>query len=536
MVMMRRSVWIIIIVFVVGVFPALAESGKVEHRGKIDDKTPSIRYPVKLELGEGFVAIAQAINGDLDTQLFVYDAQDEIIAHNDDRANGDYDSEVAFIADMPDTYFVEITSYEETTGDYLLTIDVQPAENIQDNSRVALSDTALFYDTANFRVHYTLGGADFVTEEYVKLVAEAMEEVYQLQVVGMGWNMPPLDRARGGDGRYDVYLSDLINDIDGGQGILGFARPENFERYRGNQAHNTSPSFLVLDNNYELDGETPIPLMRSTAAHEFNHAIQFGYDDNEYHFWYYEATSTWMEAVTFPSAQDATRYVDYVYDYPEICFGAQGYSDPTGLLMYGTWMFMQSLADNYGYDVVRQLWENIAVYDGWEPLIQTLAGYDDTLVDAISRYHMQNIVRDYKYTPIFKDKTVWLDSEITGIGEWVHEGSGVQELAANYIELALPNGIYDISIENASDSELSLWVMGVRGDIADVYELGKSGTIVIKNYDRVYAMVMNTRYDDDLESCDYATYELAVTTGTRAPLTPIYQQFAEFFIPLVQSE
>ncbi len=527
-----RRMMIIFAVLLMGAFPALAESGKLEYRGKIDEKTPAMRYPVKLELGEGFVAVAEATSGDLDTQLFVYNAKDEIMAHNDDRGTDDYNSEVAFIADASDTYFVEITSYESTAGDYFLTVDIMPADDIQDNSRIGFSGDANVYDTANFRIHYTLGGADLVTEEYVKLVAEAMEEVYQLQVLGMGWNMPPADSARGGDGRYDVYLVDLVNDIDGG--ILGFARPENFERARGNALLNTSASFLALDNNYELEDETPIPLMRSTAAHEFHHAIQFGYDDDEPAFWYYEATSTWMEAVTFPSAQDATRYVEYVYDYPEICFGAQEGADPTGLLMYGTWMFMQSLADNYGYDVVRQLWENIGEYDGWEALSQTLMPYDDTLIDAIARYHLQNIVRDYKYTPVFKDETIWLDSRITGAGVWSHIGMGVQELAANYIELALPNGIYDIALHDPSDTELTLWVMGVRGDVADVYELGKGGTIIIKNYDNVYLMVMNNRYDDELSFCDYATYEISVGTGTNQPLSPVYQHFAEYFIPLTE--
>jgi len=528
---MHRWVWIGIIGLMIGVFPAWAESGTFEYSGKIDDKIPSVRYPIHLELGEGLVATAETTDGDLDTQLYVYDANDEIVAHNDDISQNNYNSEVAFIADSADTYYVEITSYEQTAGGYFLTIDVKLAGEIQDNSRIAFSDVPLFYDTANFRVHYTLGGADFVTQDYVKLVADSMEEIYQLQVLDMGWEMPPSDRARGGDGRYDVYLVDLVNDSDGG--ILGFARPENFERFRGRSIANTSTSFLALDNNYQLEDETPLPLMRSTAAHEFHHAIQFGYDDNEPHFWYYEATATWMEAVTFPSAQDATRYVEYVFEYPEICFGAQDYADPTGLLMYGTWMFMQSLADNYGYDVVRQLWENIALYDGWEPLIQTLAQHDDTLINALARYHLQNIVRDYKYTVVFKDETVWLDSQITDIGVWSHKGSGIQEMAANYIELSLPDGIYDLSLENISDGELSLWVMGIRGDVADVYEVGKSGTVAIKDYDHVYAMVMNTRYDEDLSDCQYATYQIGVNLAIRPPSAPAYQQLADFFTPLI---
>ncbi len=532
---MRRILWITLLMTLLGTFPALAQqSKKIEYRGTLDDNTPSARYPVSLQAGEGFVAIANGTSNDLDTQLFVYDDQDEILTYNDDRGDGTYDSEVAFISDVDATYFVEIVPYENTTGNYLLTINIMSADEIQDNSRVSLSGDRLYYDTAHFRIHYTFIGEDAVTEEYVKLVADAMEEVYQLQVVEMGWRMPPADRTRGGDGRYDVYLMDLVNDLDGG--ILGFARPENFGRLIGNQTTNISSSFLALDNNYELEDEIPLSLMRSTAAHEFHHAIQFAYDDDESMFWYYEATATWMEAVTLPNEQDATRYVEYVYEYPEICFGAEDDADPTGLLMYGTWMFLQSLADRHGYRIINTLWENIALYEGWESLMITLEAYDDTLIDAISYYHLQNIVRDYKYIPFFKDETVWLDSRISGYGVWSHAGLGAQELGANYIQLDLPNGIYDIALQDVSNPDLRLWVMGVRGDVADVYDLGKAGTMLIKDYDYVYAMVMNTRYDDDVSACDYATYNIAVSAGTRRPLTPVYQQFAQYFAPLVEQD
>lgn len=528
---MRRVFWIVLIITLTGVFTASAQQKNFEYRGKIDDKTPKMRYEVYIGAGEGLVAIATATSSDLDTQLFVYDGENEILAYNDDRDDDTYDSEVAFISDVSATYFVEITAYGDTTGDYLLIINIMPSADIQDNSRLTLSGEMLHYDTEHFRIHYTLIGKDRVTEEYVKLVAQAMEEVYLAQIVGMGWRMPPADRTRGGDGRYDVYLVDLVNDYDGG--ILGFARPENFGRLSGNQTRNTSSSFLALDNNYELEDEpVPLSLMRATAAHEFHHAVQFGYDDDEPMFWYYEATSTWLEAITFPKEEDATRYVKYVFEYPEICFGAQDDADITGLLMYGTWMFLQSLADRHGYETVRELWENIAVYDGWEALIQTLAQHDDTLIQAVARYHLQNIVRDYKYIVAFKDETVWLDSRINRMGTWSHVGQGVQELGANYIELALPNGIYDIALQNASHSDLYLWVMGVRGQAADVYDMGKSGTLLIKDYDHVYLMVMSNRYDDDVSRCDYATYQISVSTGTRAPQTPTYQQFAEYFIPL----
>ncbi|MCL4254545.1 MAG: hypothetical protein KJ043_12305, partial [Anaerolineae bacterium] len=82
---MRRVIWITLIIALMGTFPTLAQSKKMEYRGTLDNNTPSARYPVTLRAGEGFVAIANGTSDDLDTQLFVYDAQDEILTYNDDR-------------------------------------------------------------------------------------------------------------------------------------------------------------------------------------------------------------------------------------------------------------------------------------------------------------------------------------------------------------------------------------------------------------------------------------------------------------------
>ena len=86
-----------------------------------------------------------------------------------------------------------------------------------------------------------------------------------------------------------------------------------------------SASYIEIDNDFHdvdfLAGQDAVTVMRSTAIHEFNHAIQFGYDGAEPHSWLAEATSTWMESVAAGKDQDATGYVETAYQYPELCLG-----------------------------------------------------------------------------------------------------------------------------------------------------------------------------------------------------------------------
>jgi len=254
-------------------------------------------------------------------------------------------------------------------------------------------------------------------------------------------------------------------------------------------------------------------LMRATAAHEYHHGIQFGQDQGDPFGWYYEATASWMETVTFPDQEAATEYVEAPFTYPEICFGVEGSADPTdGTIMYGSWIFMESLTKAHGNQAALQLWQNIALYDGWQPLEETLARYNDAIPLAIARYHAQNLVRDYTLADRFPN-TVWLENVIDDIGDWTYTGRGVQELAANYFELALPPGQYTVAVRGEDDS-LELWLIGITGTEAEVISLGGSGVIDTTGYEYVYLMVFNPEYDEDVTNCHYNDYKITIAAGS----------------------
>src|SRR5690606_13210257 len=146
-------------------------------------------------------------------------------------------------------------------------------------------------------------------------------------------------------------------------------------------------------------------------------------------------------------------------------------------------------------------WENIATYDGLEALSQTLIEKGDKLESMMADYYLKNLVRDYALAPVF-DQTVWREDVIDAVGRWTYTGKGIQELASNYYEVALPAGRYDVGMVN-DDGIMELWGMGIRGQEADAIALGRGGTIDTTGYDHYYLMVFNPQYDDPSRGCRY---------------------------------
>ena len=72
-------------------------------------------------------------------------------------------------------------------------------------------------------------------------------------------------------------------------------------------------AYLELDNDYSAAEFPPyggnfLPPLQVTAAHEYNHVLQFGYDPIQDR-WMFESTATWMEDKVFPAVNDYHLYM-----------------------------------------------------------------------------------------------------------------------------------------------------------------------------------------------------------------------------------
>lgn len=188
----------------------------------------------------------------------------------------------------------------------------------------------------------TDGDADGVPD-WVETVAAVFEEVYQAEVVEMGYRPPPVIK-------YDVYLRDLaasktfgLTSDDGAPAFPGTSAASYIEIDRAF----TDPIFTG-DGRYSAD-----QLLQITAAHEFHHAIQFGYN-YYFDFWYAEVTATWIEDEIYDS-------VNQLYDYlPSYLTKASTLSLDApisgNLSEYGRWIFNRHLAESYSPAFIKDIW------------------------------------------------------------------------------------------------------------------------------------------------------------------------------------
>lgn len=519
--------------------------------GSITDAAIVQIFEVELFANETVFASTEATSGNLDTVLSVLDPNQREIASNDDfDPQVSLNSALSFTTGTAGTYFFVVTRFGEaegsSTGDFTLIINRgdaaetaqtsagSPAGSIRDVGAVSAADIALelsgqaqAIETDNFRIYYTTEGEDATTPAFLEAVALAFEEAFVAQRDTLGFIPPPTTT-----GRYDVYLYDVVGKQEN---VLGYAQPQELVGDNPNSPSIVesvaATSIMVIDNDYAgatSSAEEAVQVMRATVTHELNHLFQFGYDANEPHNWLFEATASWIEIATFTEDEAASGYLQSSMTYPEACFGT-GANAPDNNIMYGTWLYMQSLAEAHDPRIMSRLWENIVSADGFAAVEATLSEYNDTLTASVMRYHTLNLLRAYDVASLIQFSP-WLENIISAPGKWEPRGAGVQELGANYYEFALPPGVYDLRL--TGDDALVMYAVGINGSQADFIPLEQAGAFDNSAYDVSYVVVFNTLYDQDVDDCRSVTYDIDVMAGSGAGVASVTTLDASNFVPL----
>jgi hypothetical protein len=209
----------------------------------------------------------------------------------------------------------------------------------------------------HFAVHYY--SSDLVqsphaaTPAYAQLVADTLDQVYAAETGQLGFNAPPADTGvvsnTNPDARTDIYLGDI-----GQLALYGYCAPDT-ESVQ-------SSAYCVLDNDFapRQFGAPPINSLRVTAAHEFFHAIQYGYDSSEA-TWFMEGSAVWMEDEVYPTINDYRQYVPA----SPIRRPLAPFTNNNGLSVYGAFTIFKFLA-GYLHDrrAVREAWQRAAATPG----------------------------------------------------------------------------------------------------------------------------------------------------------------------------
>ena len=208
------------------------------------------------------------------------------------------------------------------------------------------NETIILSNGSHFRIHYATSGTDAPPladannngiPDWVETVADTFEAVYKREITEMGYQQPP-------NMPYDVFLLKI-------NPYLGLTISDIV-------TNQSATSFIEINNDLSGYIYTPLAMLKITAAHEFQHAIQYGYN---YYFdiWYAEATSSWLEDETYDS-------VNQLYD-----DAASYYSNTSAALNsptdsgYSRWVFNRYLAEIFSpaatqSSFIKGIWELLA--------------------------------------------------------------------------------------------------------------------------------------------------------------------------------
>jgi hypothetical protein len=182
--------------------------------------------------------------------------------------------------------------------------------------------------------------------------------VYDLEVGTYGFRQPLPDTSSPGQSspETDIYLADLGGDLAPSFGYCTTDDPNAFDE---DYAYYDVSAYCVVDEDFAnavYEGIDPLDARAVTAAHEFFHAIQFGYDWLE-DLWLMEGTAMFMEGQFRPTVEDRIRYLDdsaLTSPSTPVDLGDGGFE-------YGAWIWWRFLVENFGELadplVIREVWD-----------------------------------------------------------------------------------------------------------------------------------------------------------------------------------
>ncbi|WP_370289982.1 MXAN_6640 family putative metalloprotease [Nocardioides sp.] len=195
--------------------------------------------------------------------------------------------------------------------------------------------------------------------DYVDTVLREMGLIHE-QYLAAGYRAPKSDGTAGGDSRIDVYIANI-----GADGTYGYCTSDD-PRTNVEGAYDVW-AYCVLDDDYsEFTAQnTPIDSLRVTAAHEYFHAVQFGYDYLE-DAWLLEATAAWIEDEVYPSVNDNRQYLaNSPLTRPGLSMDQFIGEGSLSGWHYGVWIFFRNLSERFPTaegglpTIVRDIWDRV---------------------------------------------------------------------------------------------------------------------------------------------------------------------------------
>ncbi len=298
------------------------------------------------------------------------------------------------------------------------------AMGVEDVSRPTYApDSEYVYDSpaGHFKIHYAVTGGHRVYQatrddngngvpDYVDATGRILDSVYSHIMDTLGYDPPPsdsfYDTVGRGDGRFDVYFSDLLGPYFGLTWI---------ERTLPGQTYPMRvTTFMQLENDYQEMARyrnRPLDAVRVTCAHEFFHAVQFGIDATENEVdvtpdgqrvrpYWLEISAVWMEEEIYDDINDYYSYLDTFFVNPRVSI--QKFDNVFDLHPYASTVFAVYLSERFGRDIIKDIWMRCGDNPGADFLYGTelelrrYLGGDGAIPAAFREFALWNYFTGYR--------------------------------------------------------------------------------------------------------------------------------------------
>lgn len=271
-------------------------------------------------------------------------------------------------------------------------------------ARPSFSGTEKTAESGNFRFHYTTNGGSGESvsttdanansiPDYVDNMMAKFVSVYTLYHTTSGMTVPPSDGTTGGNAKYDVYISG----DEAGDGVYGYVAPENEIGNNPNSASLTEvsayTSYMVMRNNYSGFGDQNVALS-VTAAHEYMHATQFGYDGNM-DAWFMEACATWSEDYAFAGYDDNFQYLSSVFGTPDVALNFEDGNSASSFdgHWYGAWIFVRYMTEQTNNSIVKSIYERCISQNSLNAINTELTtNWNSDLKKIFTQFNVANVL------------------------------------------------------------------------------------------------------------------------------------------------
>ena len=247
-----------------------------------------------------------------------------------------------------------------------------------------LRQRTILSPSGRFTLHWDESGLHAVPPEdissngipdYIDSAAVIFDRVWQMEIDSLGFQAPPGDDGNPVE-RYPIYFSEMpYYGLTWYSGVDIPSLPgENYT------------SYMEVENDFTGFPSDSLDGLKVTAAHEFNHAIQFGYNVRVEDFFFYEMTSTWMEDVVYPEINDYYQYLDSFFG--SVSNTRFNYYNAFTLYPYGNCLYLKMLALQFNPFIVTEIWDRIKTESSIQALTHILSSptYNTSWVLSLNQY------------------------------------------------------------------------------------------------------------------------------------------------------